>query len=464
MSWQKLEVHTNSAKAVGIKHGDDGSARLHVPIAYACVSDCDAAETKRQIFVDIFQLLNRFSSQFSSAKLLTKGESLNSPKYQNGQTRVHDKEPTNPTGYYILDLLDLLLVELAEPHILTVANRQQVHHGYLDTKQISRYLHLALYQDDGSPVFEGMPARQTVVREQSSDLIGLAAWLVRDLLKYFYQYDLIKKFEKNIAAELEIIIDEFSTKYLPHEMNCVMIDADSAKKMREVLHAVENRTPFKPPKFDAIFNISERLLKSAVEKNGQLMGVEKFYNVWESLCLLHATYTYKFSDIFTCDAQFLLAESITPIYKEIWRSNLAIFDKNATARRPDLVIAPHEGCQQWTIVDFKYYQVESMQNFPITCGRGRKAIKECLIEKHRRDLTSGEIYRFLLAIYLQETGKLISYEDIRLEFWIPGFEDSVPNSIMIESKSGKFSNLFYRTICMRDAIQNYITSEPRGQA
>lgn len=461
MSWQTLNVYTNSAKAVGIEHGDDGSASLHVPIAYADASECDDAETKRRIFVDIFQLLDRFSDQFSSAKLLTKGESLHSPTQQTGQTRVHDQEPTNPTGYYMLDLLSLLMAELADPTILTLANRQQVRHGYLDTRQISRYLHLALYQDDGSPVFEGMPVRQTVVREGSSDLIGLAAWLVRDLLKYFYQIDLLKKFENNTAAELDIIADTFATKYLPHEMDCVMIDAASAKRLREVLHAVENNTPFKPPKFEAIFDTSDKLLKSAVEKNGQFMGVEKFYNVWESLCLLHATRTCNLGDIFTCDAQFLLAESSTRIWKEKWQRNLAIFDENATARRPDLVISPHAGCPQWTIVDFKYYQVESMQNFPFTCGRGKEAIKERLSEKHRRDLTSGEIYRFLLAIYLQKEDELISHEDIRLEFWIPGVENSAPNAMIIASESGKFSNLFYRTICMRDAIQSYITADPR---
>lgn len=457
MSWEKLEIRRDSPAAIGVEHCEDGSAILHVPIAYA--TDLSTAEARRGIFIEIFQVLKRFAGQFSSAKLLAGGESLSSTRKTGGQSRVHDKQPAHPAGYYLLDLLSQLLSEIAEPSVLTVASRQQMRHSHLDTRHISRYLHLALYQDDGSAVFEGMPARQTIVREESSDLIGLAAWLCRDLLKYFYAHDLSDEFETDAAAELGIIADAFAAKHLHHEMACVMTDAESAKTLREALHTVEARTPFKPPKFNDIFDTVDKLLTAAIAKNGQFFGVEKFYNVWESLCLQAALAIFPAEQVFSCDTQFLQPGSALRSDRNRWQRNAAAaFDKNAIARRPDLVIDPRGAGGQWSVIDFKYYGAEAMRQFPITCGRGKQAVEERLEEKLQDDLISGEIYRMLLANHLREAGAAISHEDIRLEFWIPGLENSGPHPIDLDSDSGRFSHLYYRTVCIRDAAHRYISS------
>lgn len=452
--WEKLSINTDSSNAAGLEHSADVPPVLHVPIGYLAAAP--AGDTKREIFLEIFRVLKRLQGKFRQEILLSSGANIAHPTKGAGQAVGQNVDPQPTVAFRLLDLLDELMTELTEPTVLALGTRLQFRHDYVDPRQIGKYLHLALYQDDGSPVFEGMPFPGRIVKESVSDVIGLAAWVGRDLSQYFYQHELADEFDPDVASQLDIAANAFASNYLHPDIPSVMVDIESANKLYEELHAVERRTPFKPPKCRDLLETIDKLLTLAILKDGKLFGIQNFYNVWESLCLDFAIRCYG-PRVFTCDFQFLVWRKEWLGYRKSWTENTGqVFKKNAIARRPDLVLCPVDATGQWTIVDFKYYTLDTIKNFPVTCGRGDAADEKKLVSKHERDITSAEIYRLLLANYLRETGANVAHEDIRIEFWIPGLEQSEPVPIVLKSKGNTFSYFYYRTIPIRQIARSYV--------
>lgn len=425
-------------------HDQPTQLTLQLPLGIACPSD--KGDDKVKLLAEVYRALGRFGKNFSALQ-------------KSGDGHGEVGSATALTELFAL---------LSRPEILSISmeNRPRPHH--FDHRQIHRHLHRALYLSDGTPVFESMDAPAPVLREQATRIVGLAAWVAKDALKFPFDTTLQAVAGASLASELNTLADDFADRHLPGEATLVSSDQRVLQELRHLLTEIDHQTPFKSPPYRELHDVLDRLFNQAPNGgSGVLGGMTGFANVWESMCLEHAIGHFGLDKIETCDYEYLADDQKN---KERNSSNLdrwtafraEVFHKNARDRRPDLVIHDSKG---WLIVDFKYYKSSKFDNLKSRPSLNKvpnlykhenpkKEIEYFKNElKFAQDFDNLEVYRLLLANY-----RKIDQKSIRLEFWIPGETDNEAPSIKLiapNNNANPFEYLHLRTINARKLLKNY---------
>lgn len=388
-----------SDREVGLFCGSDGKRKLKVPFGMEDMPAQQALATLYKSFV-VFRQTQRSRERLAA---LDGVETQSGNGLESGDDGVtfHDALALDE----LFDRIDpTRLLSLAERRAKTAVNAHT---------RIDRNLHLALFNEDGVPYLERASGSRREVRYGSGDIVGLYCLLAEDFYARFLRVDLQSAWGR-FAPEGVAIAAEFRHRYLGSDASLYDEDADECRHtlhhLRHILRTIDRNTPFRNADYRALHDALERYLHSGVaskSKEGLIWGVNNFWAVWESVCLLQAALD-DYAQFLTCDFEHLPATLSDPVAQRRWlQQRRLLFAHNEIARRPDLVLASTSAMR---IIDFKFYA-----HLPAT----RPKQGTGAIDKLERDFLSIEIYGLQLQNHLLRSGDSRAGE-VALELWLPG--------------------------------------------
>jgi hypothetical protein len=281
-------------------------------------------------------------------------------------------------------------------------------------KRIDRYLHLAVFDDEGVPYLDRVPGNRRELRYDTGDLVGLYCFVAEDFYQRFLGVDVSVPWGRFASKGLALAAD-FRHRHLHADASLYDDRPDACthtlRCLRHVLHAIHRRTPFRSPEYRLLHDALDRYLyggTGAQSPKGLIWGVQDFWAVWESACLVHAMTTHG-EHVLTCDFEHMPIALAQPQARERWlEQRYLLFARNEIERRPDLVIAADS---EVTVVDFKFYTAAPR-------SRPKRKHDEA-IDKQERDFLNIEVYGLLLQNHFLRADPQ-SATRLELQFWLPG--------------------------------------------
>jgi len=278
--------------------------------------------------------------------------------------------------------------------------------------RIDRHLHLALYDDDGAPYLERAPGQRRELRYEAGDIVGLYCFVAEDFYRRFLDLDISTAWGRFTGEGLALAAD-FRHRHLHVGASLYDGDRDACEQtlqhLRHILRMIDRCTPFRTPTYRALHEGLDRFLHGGIGTRtaGLIWGVQDFWAVWESVCLVHAVARYG-GQFETCDFEHLPSALGTPRERAVWLAQRRrLFARNELERRPDLVIV---SAAEAKVIDFKFYTTPMSSRPKETDG---------VIDKRERDFLNIETYGLLLQNYLLRTTPHLA-DSLSLEFWLPG--------------------------------------------
>lgn len=394
-----------------------GGSSLYLPYGYENINEGG----DRVIAVEIYRMLFRFADVCRRNKHST--DLKKEPDPEGNITAPHgldyrrSSEPTLPDfSFRLITALRELFSLLCTPTILTLRPQAVPYHGHFDWRQIEKQLHRAMYLPDGAPVFHAMDAPQSVLRDQTVDIVGMACWVARDASVNLLGESLQSIAGSGLGHEWGAIADDFAERYLGRFQSLFSDSSNkTCRELRHILLEIDRHTSFRSPRYLDLFDLLEAILSYHVFGNGgDIWAMSGFAYAWESICVDHAIDTIgkqKGYEIFTCDDEYLDRAIVDQKALRNWNKNrLEVFSRNARDRRPDLVIRNKDGTK-WRIIDFKYYSESELS----TEQKQRPTHDDYRFCKPAQDLDNLEAYGLLLATSRHH----VDPKNITYEIWVP---------------------------------------------
>lgn len=278
--------------------------------------------------------------------------------------------------------------------------------------RIHRHLHLALFDEDGAPYLERVPGPRRELRYDSSDIVGLYCFVAEDFYRHLLDVDITAAWGRFADEGLALAAD-FRHRYLHDGASLHNGEREACDRtldrLRHTLQIIDRRTPFRPPTYRVLYEALDRYLHGGLDQqaSGMVWGVQDFWAVWESVCLVHAM-SNRSAHCLTCDFEHLPHAVATAADRIRWQNErTALFARNEYERRPDLVLV---GDDQATIVDFKCYTAPPASRPKETNGD---------IDKQERDFLNIEAYGLMLQNHFLKTSSPLA-DRMMMEFWLPG--------------------------------------------
>jgi hypothetical protein len=278
--------------------------------------------------------------------------------------------------------------------------------------RLDRHLHLALYDEEGVPYLEHVPGQRREMHYGTDDIVGLYCFVADDFYRRFLGVD-ISAIWGRFAGEGLALATDFRQRYLHEGASLHDGEHDACEqtiqRLRHTLRAIDRRTPFRSPEYRFLHEALHRYLHGGIgtRSTGLIWGVQDFWAVWESICLVHAMAQHG-SQFLTCDFEHLPRDLGTSRERAAWLAQRRrLFSRNEVERRPDLVLA---SAVEAKVIDFKFYT--SMPS-------SRPKATDGVIDKRERDFLNIEAYGLLLQNDLLRTSPHLA-DHLSLEFWLPG--------------------------------------------
>jgi len=283
--------------------------------------------------------------------------------------------------------------------------------------RIDRYLHRALFDEDGAPHIDSAPGPRHELRYATGDIVALYCFVAEDFYLRFLGVDPASAWGV-FAGEGAALAQDFRHRYLTPEASLFGQAPHAAAELRtllqHILASIDRHTAFRSNAYRELHHALDRYLHAGMggrESEGLVWGVKDFWAVWESACLAHAA-SVNVSGFLTCDHQHLPQGLAGHASQKAWdRYREHVFAHNGIRRRPDLVWGDSESIR---VIDFKYYQSMPTQR-PLGAGEA--------IGKLERDFLNMETYGLLLQNTLLKQGD-VRARALQLEFWVPAASES----------------------------------------
>jgi hypothetical protein len=311
--------------------------------------------------------------------------------------------------------------------------------------RIDRQLQFAIFDADGVPYLERAYGPRREVRYGTGEIVGLYCFLAEDFYRQFLGVDVDSPWGQ-FASDGTAIAAEFRHRYL--NANASLYSGDShecehtLQRLRHTLQVIDRNTPFRNADYRTLYDALDRYLHGGIggdSREGLVWGVNNFWAVWESACLLHAAQD-DYKRFVTCDFEHLPAALANSSKQQSWLlQRQTVFAHNEIARRPDLVIESDSGMR---IVDFKFYANPPAERPKSATGA---------VTKLERDFLNIEIYGLLLQNHLLRSGDMRA-ENVALELWFPGEASS---STVLQGSPRWNPPLSVVTLPTTELLQNY---------
>lgn len=316
---------------VGIKKNQEGVAELYLPRGFV-TKDFKTYKSKCKIFFLLYKVLRQFgnicntkgyiSDRDGSTKAIEKGQKIN----------VENQSESNIL-YSKLDSIDAILDAYDELKIISLASRLATSE-IIEYSQIHKFLHRAVYLNNGAIYIDTMTVPKGQVRHQATDIVSM----------YCYIYLEIKQqLDEEINSEIKVLCEDFRYKYLASKYS--LFDENNYQLtieiLKDTLDSIAQYTPLKDEDFWLFYEAIESFLYGDLSKKeeGIIWGIDNFHSVWESMCLTNLVQAHNPQFILFLDTTFLSDRTIKKFEetsKVIDLSNT--FNLNNKKLKPDAVL------------------------------------------------------------------------------------------------------------------------------
>jgi hypothetical protein len=254
--------------------------------------------------------------------------------------------------YGKLNSLDKILEGYDELRISSLEKRQR-RSPEIDYSKIHKYMHQAIYLDDGVIYIDEMNIAKNILIKESPPILQLFCFIYTEIKRELEELE-------NISDRAAELAEEFKENYLQPNSSLFGEDTfvETVDILRETLEDIDTKTAYKDDDYWHFFEAVEAFLYGDRQEDnkGIYWGFSSFYDIWEDMCQTYVLNTpeYKeramFADIGGCLEQ-LLYDFDYLIHPFELRLNKLLKPRNL---RPDLVLKEKKyGIE-------KFYQAESI--------------------------------------------------------------------------------------------------------
>ncbi|MGD1805199.1 hypothetical protein ACP6PL_07120 [Dapis sp. BLCC M126] len=346
-----------------------GKLIFHLPKGFTQDDpNIDRFDFKCELFFKLYKLLKIIQKVYQEKGYLQKNIKVND---RDGvlQQEVGKKVVVNDNQesifYSKLDALDNILDIYDELKILALVSRLSKSET-IDYSKIYRYLHKAIFLNNGAIFIDLIDAPRQQISYEASDIVAMYCYLFSEIQQ---------KLGENVNPEIAALSARFREKYIGDEYSLfsethypLIIET-----LRDALGKIDKYTPLKDIDYWDFYDAIEKFLFGELDdtKDGKIWGFNNFHSVWEGICL---TYLLKQTNsCFVCylNSRYIASEIIAHLsYKNRIIDLSNIFHVNGKDIFPDAVILSfqtkdnHSNSEISDLVPSKTsYQIEKVKNW-----------------------------------------------------------------------------------------------------
>ncbi|AFY84279.1 hypothetical protein [Oscillatoria acuminata] len=257
---------------------------------------------------------------------------------QGSEVSTDNQEEEENIFYSKLDLFTGILNAYDEPKILSLAYRLGKSE-VLDHSQSHKFLHKAIFLENGAAYIDEMNLPRQQVQFESTDIVEMYCYLLCEINQ---------QLDQEVIPEIQSLSDRFSHKHI--EAGYSLFDENSYEWvmdiLKDALEVIHHNTPLKDADYWDFYEAIELFLYGELRQtnNGEVWGINNFYSVWESMCLTYFLKTTPSSNILYLDDKWVSGKLVEDWKKEPKKIDLLnAFKFNEIELFPDIVIIndPH---------------------------------------------------------------------------------------------------------------------------
>ncbi|WP_169221541.1 hypothetical protein [Brasilonema sp. UFV-L1] len=201
--------------------------------------------------------------------------------------------------YSKLDNIGAILAAYDELKILSLAYRLGITEK-VDYSQIHRFLHRAVYQNNGAAYIDAMTLPRQQVQYQSTDIVAMYCYIL---------WEIKQQLDEEIPPELQVLAEDFKHRYIGaeyslfHEEYCTQ----TVDILKDALELIKRSTPLKDDDFWQFHDAIELFLYGELSQQdeGEIWGIKNFHSVWESMCLTYLAKNVAPENILHLDGRYI---------------------------------------------------------------------------------------------------------------------------------------------------------------
>ena len=369
---------------VGIRRSEThGGFEFRLPAGFDKFPEGDFDLTKK-LFFRMYRSFKKFEQDNFSHLKQSKTQGKDNIQVGGNACRFKDREDNEVILYSKIHVIETML-EAYQDLALNIIERTIQRDEQIDFSRIDRYLHKAIYLDDGDNhaiYIDSMDLARRTLQHKSASLIELFCFILSELQQ---------ELEQTVDERVNELSNKFREQYLTYEQSLFREETFEATviRLKEILDEIDKFTAYKDDDYWQLYEAVEVFLYGELDmknthSDGIFWGINNFWSVWEDMC---HTYAFKmFDDIVYADTRVIIngksvanktfgrhqifckPSFINPFFIE--------FQGNIRWMRPDLVRFEKSGIEFENIIDIQ------PKDYATRATRGRLArIRINLLDK-----------------------------------------------------------------------------------
>lgn len=341
INFHKLELVVNDTYSfVGIERRN-GKLRFCLPKCFKKhLSSLQNFDETRDLFFLFYKIFARFKAICIEKGYLDENSGMKTSDRdgvmriaQGSEVSTDNQEEEENIFYSKLDLFSGILNAYDEPKILNLVYRLGKSE-VLDHSQFHKFLHRAIFLQNGAAYIDYMNLPRQQVQFESTDIVEMYCYLL---------WEIKQQLGQEVIPEIQSLSDRFLHKHIEagyslFEENSYELVMDILKDALEVIH---HNTPIKDVDYWDFYEAIELFLYGELRhtNDGEVWGINNFHTVWESMCLTYFFKTKTSKNILYVDYKLVSKKIVEDWKTEPKEIDLStIFYVNQAKLIPDIVI------------------------------------------------------------------------------------------------------------------------------
>ena len=275
-----------------------GKLIFHLPKGFTQDDpNIDRFDFKCELFFKLYKLLKIIQKIYQEKGYLHKNIKVNDRDgvlQQKEGKEVVVKDDQESILYSKLDGLDNILDIYDELKILAFVSRLSKSE-IIDYSKIHRYLHKAIFLNNGAIFIDSIDAPRQRISYEASDIVTMYCYLFSEIQQ---------KLGENVNPEIATLSTRFREKYIGDE-NSLFSEIHYPliiETLRDALEIIDKYTALKDIDYWDFYDAIEKFLFGELHdtKDGKIWGFNNFHSVWEGMCL-----TYLLKQTNSCFVSYL---------------------------------------------------------------------------------------------------------------------------------------------------------------
>lgn len=181
--------------------------------------------------------------------------------------------------YAKFDALDSILEVYNELKILSLVSRLSKSET-IDYSKLHRYLHRAIFLNNGAIYIDSMDMPRQQMRYESSDIVAMYCYILNEIKQ---------QLDESVNPEVRGLSERFQQKYIGYEGSLFseLYYEQVIDLLKDALEEIDKYTPIKDVDYWDFYDAIETFLYGEINNSseGFVWGFNNFHSIWESMCL-----------------------------------------------------------------------------------------------------------------------------------------------------------------------------------